>query len=361
MPQKSINIFDSIDSYKLDFVRIIYKQLMTKDWVSYVSVYTEWSGEEIDLATETISSQPKYGELQKAFKSVRDEIEKVSPGSIESNGKTKGVAYRYVGENSDPLQQDKDVLSHLVRKSISDYSSFCQASLGLLPQGWHSHFFENTQDLINAQRASESWSIPLRSGMEQTLVNIELLPHIFDAIVEKKVLKIGYKPFDRKFREYTFHPQFLKEYNYRWFLLGEAEEVKCYPFVISIDRIKGELITLDRQYHTAETGFYKRYFADIVGVRNDEITIEPIVIKTHTKYMHNLILSKPWHITMHQMSKFKLQPNGEKYGLITLSVKPNVELQGKLLMYGSQISVVSPPTLRDSIYQEIKSQLKHYE
>lgn len=43
---------------------------MTKDWVSYVSVYTEWSGEEIDLATETISSQPKYGELQKAFKKL---------------------------------------------------------------------------------------------------------------------------------------------------------------------------------------------------------------------------------------------------------------------------------------------------
>lgn len=371
MPKKSINIFDGSDSYKSDFIYIIYKQLMSRQWVSYFTVYNEWNPSIIEdsilrcgsIANVCITSLPRYSDLQKAFMLVRNAINAVEPNSIVNSGKRKRASYKYIGNDEDPLKPERDVLNNLVSKSLSDYIYFCKVSVGFFPSGWYSHFFKNTQESIDVCRASESWTVPIKTGMDQNLKNVEFLPMLYNAIISRNVLKITYRPFGKQDRTYLFHPQFLKEYNNRWFILGKAEKRKKYPFILSVDRLIGEPIIAEHiVYEDARQGFYKEYFDCIVGVKNDiSDNIEVVEIKTHSEYIHNLLLSKPWHRTMKSVRDFGIQTNGDCCGIITLEVKPNKELKGKILMYGSQLTITKPDWLRNELRIELTKQLEGYQ
>lgn len=54
----------------------------------------------------------------------------------------------------------------------------------------------------------------------ESLTNIGLLPELYLAIRDKKVISFQYCPYGKKYRKVIFHPHFLKEYNNRWFVFG---------------------------------------------------------------------------------------------------------------------------------------------
>ena len=85
----------------------------------------------------------------------------------------------------------------------------------------------------------------IHSSLEQNLTNIDLLPVFYKAITDRKVLRFNYHRYGQEPFTLTFHPQFLKEYNGRWFVFGEADREPYQAYNVPLDRIVGEVSEVD--------------------------------------------------------------------------------------------------------------------
>lgn len=343
------NIFlvsDSRGSNVAMFVESFYGLLMTRRPVSYADiVYHTDPGVPADyFDSHTISSYDLYSPLKKAVSLVRKELDSRFPGSVADNGKAKGKTFRYVGEADDPLAEDR---KHYRQQTVEDYARFCKGAVGFLPEGWFSAFFEDTGLLLEAKRDAESGNIVVGGARDAGLRNVSLLPVLYSAITDHAAVRFEYKPYDSEAFGVALHPQYLKEYNGRWFLLGQTAdenlEVKSYP----VDRIVSG-ITRDPgiEYVQAPPGYYREYFRDIVGVLHakDRKALD-IVIRTHSAYHHGLVTTKPFHHSQKETVPYGTHEDGE-YGEVTVHVEPTVDLIGRIMSLGAGLEVMSPPQAR---------------
>jgi len=356
MPTK--NIFAGFGA-RSEFVNLIYSELMKRNFVSYADILALYCGRPKGYYDSyACNCEPGYGELKKAFPEVLKALEKICPGSIIDNGKSKGKAYRYKGKNDDPLSEERKAV---VQKSVEDYVSFCKASAGILPTSWFSSFFENTQLLLDANRESKDGEVHICSGFEQNLTNIDLLPVFYKAITNKQVLRFDYQRFGQEPFTLTFHPQFLKEYNGRWFVFGDADREPNQAYNVPLDRIVGEISEVnDVEYIPAPKGFYQEFFKNIIGVTHEKgAKVEEAVIRTKTEYQHGLLLTKPLHHSQEEVLPFG-EHDGQWYGEVRLTIEPNRELRGRILLYGENLEVISPQSLREQLKGIIKHQMTQY-
>ena len=353
------NIFAGF-GLRSEFVNLVYAELMKRDFVSYADILALYYGRPKGYYDRiACNSETGYGELKKAFPEVLKALETANPGCIENNGKIgKGKAYRYIGKDNDPLTEERKAV---VQKSVEDYVVFCKASAGILPASWFSAFFENTQVLLDTRREAEDEGFQIRAGLEQNLTNIDLLPVFYKAITDKQVLQFSYQRFGQEPFELTFHPQFLIEYNGRWFVFGEANREPYQAYNVPLDRIVGDVYEInDVEYIPAPKGFYQEFFKNIIGVTHEKGTIiEQVVIRTKTEYQHGLLLTKPLHHSQKESLPFEEHEDGI-YGEVTLTIEPNRELRGRILMYGENLEVMSPLSLREQILGIIKHQMEVY-
>ena len=357
MPTK--NIFAGF-GVRSEFVNLIYMELMKRDFVSYADVLALYCGRPKGYYDKmACNKEPGYGELKKAFPEVLKVLEKACPGCIKDNGKNKGKAYKYIGKDGDPLSEERKAV---VQKSVEDYVAFCKASAGIMPASWFSSFFENTQLLLDANREAKDGDMHISSSMEQNLTNIHLLPLFYRAITNKQVLRFDYQPFGQELFTLLFHPQFLKEYNGRWFVFGDANREPYQAFNVPLDRIVGDVCDVnDVEYIPAPKGFYRQYFMNIIGVTHEENTkVEQVVIRTKSEYQHGLLLTKPLHHSQKETQPFG-EHDGQWYGEVILTIEPNRELRGKILMYGEGLEVMEPLSLREQLRTTISMQMSQYE
>lgn len=354
------NIFGGQSTRAL-FAHYVYEELRKREFVSLVDVlciYYKRDKSYYDL--HTYSSDKAYIQLKKAFPEVIKALEKVEPSSVIDNGKTgKGKAFKYVGKDDDPLAAERKAV---VQKSVEDYVEFCKASSGIMPASWFSSFFENTQLLLDTERESEDGNGLIRSSLEQNLTNIQLLPQFYKAITDHQVLRFVYQPFGLDGFELTFHPQFLKEYNGRWFVFGDANREPFKAYNVPLDRIVGDLTIIDDiEYVSAPQGFYQAFFKDILGVTHEKgAKLEHVVIRTKTEYQHGLLLTKPLHHSQEETLSFGEHNDGQ-YGEVTLTIEPNRELRGRILQYGEGLEIMKPEALRKQIRGSLSILLGQYE
>ena len=361
MPTK--NIFAGF-GVKTTFVNILYDELMKRDFVTLADVMCikrrNPKGFYDNNPKATLSREKFYGDLKKASSELIKALEQACPGCIEDNGKTgKGKAFHYIGDLDDPLAEERQAIE---QKRIEDYVDFCKASAGILPMSWFSAYFENTQLLLDTSREVETGSSLIRSSLEQNLTNIDLLPIFYKAIANKQVLQFDYQPFGQEPFTLTFHPQFLKEYNGRWFVFGNADREPYQAYNVPLDRIIGEISFVKGiEYIPAEKGFYQQYFKNIIGVTHEEeAKVEQVVIRTKSEYQHGLLLTKPLHHSQKEALPFG-EHDGQWYGEVVLTIEPNRELRGKILMYGESLEVIEPLVLREQLRTTISMQMSQYE
>ena len=347
------NIFLSDETYVSMYVEVVYRLLMKRRPVTYSDAVCEACGlpegyfikNKIDLA------EYHYRSLTKAFPAVVNAINERFPGSVVNNGKHKGKAYTYIGELDNPLSEER---KHYRQQTIEDYVRFCKGTIGFLPSGWFSSFFEETNLLLETKRDAEAGNVFVDGAHDLRLKNIRLLPILYKAISEQTVIKFDYKPYDKDSIKVIFHPQYLKEYNDRWFVLGqvadETLEVKTYP----IDRIISDIeVVNDIVYVPAPVGFYKEYFKDIIGVRHTKNRKAfDIVIRTHSAYHHGLVTTKPFHHSQEELVPYGIHEDGE-YGEVCIHVEPTIELVGRIVSLGANLEVVSPIGVRRQVAETV--------
>ena len=215
--------------------------------------------------------------------------------------------------------------------------------------------------MLDTNREAESGSSHIRSSLEQNLTNIDLLPVFNKAITNHQVLRFSYQRFGQEPFELTFHPQFLKEHNGRWFVFGEANREPFKAYNVPLDRIVGELTVVeDVDYTPAPKGFYQKFFKNIIGVTHEkDAKVETVVIRTKSEYQHGLMLTKKLHESQTETLPFGEQ-DGQWYGEIQLLIEPNRELRGKILAYGQYLEVMQPQTFREQIKDILKKQIEQY-
>lgn len=184
------------------------------------------------------------------------------------------------------------------------------------------------------------------------LVGKEHLGPLFNAIQYEKVLCIDYQPFDSEMATHIFHPQFLKQYNNRWYVFGMSEDAPDQIWNLALDRIKG-IKTCSTPYKKMDVD-WKEFFDDIIGVTNKmEDPVEEVHFLVHGKTA-KYIFSKPIHGSQH------MQWIDDDTLDVRIKVKINYELKRTLLSYAADITILSPNSLIKEHKETLEKALRQY-
>jgi predicted DNA-binding transcriptional regulator YafY len=171
---------------------------------------------------------------------------------------------------------------------------------------------------------------------------------LLNAIVDKQVLKISYAPSKEKQHNIIFHPYFLKQHSNQWFVFGRNESNfdNKYSIPLSqIDQISGS------DTHFLQTKMdWQDYFHDVIGVKQSGDPVQQIQLKVDAS-QESLMKANPIH------SSQKMVLNGDGSLNVSLKVKPNQELESKILAYGEFVEIIFPVTLKHRIHGRIKKML----
>ncbi len=354
------NIFDG-DSLYAAFAQAAYKLLTSHKWITYADVMAETRGLKSAKELKTnISKLDGYGELRKAFPAVCKAIKAQSgEESIIHEGNNRNRHYKYTGKDSNPLA---DTINAKVVNDIRLYWQFCQDSSGFFPMSWLEYFFNGCEDLLKIKTRKQKGGELLTSSMNMVLANIELLPFLYEAVKRKQVLAIEYKPYEEEIMQLVFHPQYLREYNGRWHLLGHAKGKEPeWAFNIALDRIAAKPRELyDVPFKSAPANFYSSFFSDIIGVSHkagNEAT--DILIRAHSLNIYKLTETKPMH-----HSQTCIVPYGEhkdgSYGDFRVHIEVNNEFIGRILQMGDGLEIIAPEYVRKIFADKVEAMQKLY-
>lgn len=352
------------ESFKAQFALLVYKMLLTRQWITYLNVMTEYVKDKKEiveaLEKQALSKCKQIGDLKKAFPEVCRAIkDRQGDESIEVEGSKQKRRFRYVGLDNDPLA---DMINAKVINNLRQYWKFCQNSSGFFPESWLEYYFKDCQDLLDFKARKKSGKQVISASVDRIYRNIEYLPSLFEAIINKCVLEIDYKPFEEEEKRLIFHPHYIKEYNGRWHLFGYA--VGYEPQIgynIALDRIQSpprEKYKLE--YIAAPEMFYENYFKNVVGVSHPKNSkVEEVIIRVHSYYIYKLTDTKPLHNSQTVIKEFGDYEDG-CYAEIMVKVEINNEFIGRILQMGDGFEVVAPDCVRKIFEEKIEKLVSFY-
>lgn len=185
----------------------------------------------------------------------------------------------------------------------------------------------------------------------EQLKGLEHIDILYDSILNKKVLNIKYKSFKaRESNNYIVHPQLLKEYNNRWFLICWH---KNKIMNLALDRM--EEIVIDEKTEYIDKDFNAdRYFGEVIGATVSETQRPQNVIFHITKQHAPYVITKPFH---HSQEILKEDETGTTF---KVCVQLNFELERLILGMGECIKVLKPRKLKQRIVKSLKQASEQY-
>jgi len=186
----------------------------------------------------------------------------------------------------------------------------------------------------------------------EQLKGLEHIDVLYDAILNKKVLNITYKSFKaRESDSYVVHPQLLKEFNNRWFLICSNKQ---YVYNLALDRMENIQIEENIEYVDKNLDG-DEYFKDIVGV-----TVSPTMAPRNVVFFVDssnapYVKTKPFHASQEIVSE-----NNEGT-VFKICVQLNYELERLLLGFGECLTVYKPKKLRMRLQEKFAAAKKNYE
>lgn len=225
-------------------------------------------------------------------------------------------------------------------EKMQQIRTLLQGFRGLPDFGWIDNMVARLdQNILGKQK-------PVASFEGGTKRDMEYLMLLFDAIVNRQVLDVRYRPHFQDSTDVTLHPYYLKQYWRRWYLLARQEGGKDVE-VFSLDCMESVRKNESVKYKGTKTSF-KKYFKDMVGVTMPpETTVEHIELWVDASLM-------PYLVAMPIHESQRLVSYDDTGCIISLDVMINYELVQELMFYADRLVVKSPAYFRDSMKERLE-------
>ncbi|HAY3552671.1 WYL domain-containing protein [Elizabethkingia meningoseptica] len=224
-----------------------------------------------------------------------------------------------------------------ILKQFKDFSMFREMN-GVL---------QKLEDSVNAVQQKSI----IHLDKNEQLRGLEHIDILYQAILNKKVLSILYKSFTaRDFSTFTVHPQLLKEFNNRWFLICLY---KGSMYNLALDRMESIEIDEKKVYIDRELDG-DEYFKDVVGVTVSDSMHSRNVVFFVDKSNAPYVKTKPLH------SSQEVVEEKEDGTVFKIKVQLNYELERLLLGFGESLVLYQPLRLRKRMEHKLKSAVKNY-
>lgn len=309
---------------------------------------------------------------------LEDLIHECSEALYEYEGIDKGVSKRTVQSDIQIMRSDKLGYNAPIEVKERKYYTYTDAEYSItnipltdqdmgtlnevvqvLKQFKGFSHFEDMDDMIKRLEdkvyttKTNSRSI-IDFEKNEGLKGLHFLDDLYQAIHKEQVLLITYQSFRaRQPGEFEFHPQFLKEYNNRWFVIGIKKEA-AHPINLALDRII-EIKQAEKSEYIQTDLNAKEYYKNVVGVTVNP-NMKPRTVKLFVGHNHApYVLTKPIHPSQQLEEKVK---GGI---IITLTVQLNFELESKILGFGDSVKVLAPQALVTRIDKKLRMAVTHYD
>ncbi len=258
--------------------------------------------------------------------------------------------YRYADDaysitNIPLTENDMNVLSETMDmlKQFQDFSLFDEFK----------GVFNKLEDKIYTERHKKAPIIHLDKNTD--LKGLELLDELYQAILKEVVLELLYQSFKASVpTSFIFHPHLLKEFNNRWFLVGQREG-KGQIVTLALDRIMGVDFDFSTMYRPSPID-PDSYYKDTIGVTVlGKKQLQTIVFKVN-RANAPYIKTKPFH-----SSQRLLEEHSDGSCTFSIRVHHNFELERLLLGFGETLEVLSPRSLRKKMRFKYKEGVRLYE
>ena len=274
------------------------------------------------------------------YKIYNLEIEKIKEG--------KTTYLRYADPNATINSQP---LSEKEAKQIRDAIMVISRFKGLPQFEWIHEIvpiLESKMGLIETEKEI----ISFESNLDYT--GAKHIPTLYNAIQNKKALKLTYQSFRSPFpSEIEIHPQYLKQFNSRWFIMSFMDKWEDKPQINALDRIV-EIEDSKAKYRTVKDFNWEDYFSEMVGVSRSDGKVVEVKILITDEVEASYINTKPMHQSQRKLKKVE---GGFETSIFII---PNIELEKLILSFGENIKVLSPVSLKEKIKSRVEKLNQHY-
>ncbi|MFA6883761.1 MAG: WYL domain-containing protein, partial [Paludibacteraceae bacterium] len=215
--------------------------------------------------------------------------------------------------------------------------------------------FSPVSDIINRLEdhiaVTTAHTIPvIHLEKNDRLKGLEFVSELYESIVKKRCVDIGYQSFKAKEGSLnTVSPYLLKEFKNRWFLLGHqhsAKEIRTF----ALDRI----VSISRNTETdfVPNTFFdpEHYFDNVIGVTKGLGKPEAHVKLRIDADQAPYIRTKPLHSTQQI-----LEEREDGSIVVSIQVVVNLELEREILSYCEHIEVLEPRLLRHRVRRKLQA------
>lgn len=269
---------------------------------------------------------------------------------------------------------------YYIRDDISAFPSFSEKELDQIASiiDFNKHLFTggNGNGIVNKLRAISLENNLIRHEELANWPAIELINEgdrsgsehvkfLVDAIAGKQLIEISHKGLSAtsKAKNLTGLPLLIKEYNNGWYTGWYLlfQEILDKETKISLDELR--LYALDRLVDVRKsTKPYKArihpafqpttYFKQTLGLFRGKTAAEIIVLRINEdSWINEYLIKYPIH-----PSQKKRDENS-----IEVSLEINQELENFLLRYSTELQVIEPTILRETIRKNLETALSHYQ
>jgi predicted DNA-binding transcriptional regulator YafY len=186
------------------------------------------------------------------------------------------------------------------------------------------------------------------------LKGLNWLKDLMYAIQNKRWISFThYKFTSEEGRNYELKPFGLKEYQNRWYVVGEIEKIDN-PLKFGVDRIKNLQVLNDTFQDEIPPFDMNELFDDVIGLHAEKEKEK--VILHFEPFQGKYIKTLPLHPSQ------EILEDNEKGVKVQLNVRPNFELIQKIMMQCQAVKVLQPQWLAEemqNIYREALNKYKN--
>jgi len=179
----------------------------------------------------------------------------------------------------------------------------------------------------------------------------EFLADIYNGITKNQSIELTYQKFNSD--EQTsrqLDPYLLKEYQYRWYVIGFSKE-KGKIITYALDRIKS-ITVLELAFDVINDFNPEDFFKYSFGITESKTKPQNILLKFKLNQLGYLQTK-----TLHESQTISIF---DTYFELSLQLVPSFELYEKILSYGSRVEVLSPPEVRNRVKDLCEAASKVY-